>query len=152
MKSILSLDISRNQLSSKIPPSISNLNFLSYFNVSCNELLGEIPLSTQLQSFGPSSFVGSQLCGPPLPEICIVDQNTTPAGTEDERKESDEDEEEYWFRLGIAVGFAVGFLGVISPLLFYGYYRRAYFWFFEEYLWYKILDCYIKFKLMLVRN
>ncbi|XP_024020887.1 receptor-like protein EIX1 [Morus notabilis] len=120
MESILSLDISRNQLSGKIPPSTSNLNFLSYFNMSCNELSGEIPLSTQLQSFGPSSFVGNQLCGPPLPEICIVDQNTMPAGTEDERKESDEDEEEYWFRLGIAVVFAVGFLGVISPLLFRG--------------------------------
>ncbi|GMN44212.1 hypothetical protein TIFTF001_013403 [Ficus carica] len=148
-----SVDVSRNQLSGKIPPSISDLNFISLFNVSYNNLSGEIPLSTQLQRMEASNFIGNQLCGPPLPKRCREDHNTSPPDTEDEKgqRDGDGDEEEYWFRLGIAVGFAVGFLGVISPLVFYGYYRRVYFWFLEEYVWYKILDCYIKFKRM-VRN
>ncbi|EXB29183.1 Receptor-like protein 12 [Morus notabilis] len=144
MGSIISLDISRNLLSGKIPQSMANLNFLSNFNVSFNNLSGEIPLSTQLQSFNASSFIGNQLCGLPLPNKCRADHNTSVEDTEDE--EGDKDEEEYWFRLGVAVGFSVGFLGVISPLVFYRFYRRAYYWFFQEYLWYKILDCYIKFK------
>lgn len=145
-----SVDVSRNQLSGKIPPSISDLSFISLFNVSYNNLSGEIPLSTQLQSMEASNFIANQLCGPPLPKKCSADNNATLVGTIDDegQKEGDGDEEEYWFRLGIAVGFAVGFLGVISPLVFYGYYRRVYFWFFQEYLWYKILDCYIEFKCM----
>lgn len=133
MGSIQSLDISRNQLSGNIPPSMSNLNFLSYLNLSWNNLSGEIPLSTQLQSFDPSCFIGNQLCGPPLHKKCRDDPKY------EGQEEGDGDGEEYWFRLGMAVGFVVGFLGVISPLVFYGYYRRVYFWFLEEYLWFKIL-------------
>ena len=69
---------------------------------------------------------------------------------DDERqKEGDEDEKEYWFRLGIVVGFVVGFLGVISPLMFCRFWRHTYFWFFQEYIWYKILDCFIKFKYLM---
>ena len=131
---------------------MSNLHFLGYLNVSYNNLSGEIPTSTQLQSFEASSFIGNQLCGPPLPNDYTAGNKKTPAGVEDEGEEEDDgDEEEYWFHLGVAVGFAVGFLGVISPLVFYGYYRRVYFWVFKEYLWNKILDCCIKFKRM-VRN
>ena len=75
-------------------------------------------------------------------------QKKTAGGTKDDgrQKEVDEDGGEYWFRLGIGIGFGVGFLGVISLLVLCGFWRRAYFWFFQEYIWYKILDCFIKFK------
>ncbi|PON62450.1 LOW QUALITY PROTEIN: LRR domain containing protein [Trema orientale] len=140
MTGVQSLDFSRNQLSGKIPPSVSNLHFLSLFNVSFNSLSGEIPLSTQIQSMDTSNFVGNRLCGPPLPE-CGASRETMP-GTE---QGGGKDEEEYWFRLGIAVGFVVGFLGIISPLLLYRTWRHAYFWFVEQ-MWYKILDCFGSFK------
>ncbi|PON58253.1 LRR domain containing protein [Parasponia andersonii] len=77
MSWILSLDISRNQLSGELPTSLSKLNFLSHLNVSYNNFSGEIPLSTQLQSMEASSFIGNQLCGPPLPkdaEMKIITQ------------------------------------------------------------------------------
>ena len=62
---------------------------------------------------------------------------------------AEDEEEKYWFGLGIAVGFGVGFVGVIGPLLVCGVWRRAYFWFFNEYMRYKIEDCFIKVRYML---
>lgn len=73
------------------------------------------------------------------------DKKSTNADTENG---GEDDDEEYWFRLGIAMGFGVGFLGVVSPLLFCRFWREAYYWFIQEYLWYKILDCFIKIKRM----
>ncbi|PQP97076.1 receptor-like protein 2 [Prunus yedoensis var. nudiflora] len=61
-----------NHLSGKIPTSLSRLNFLSFFNVSYNNLEGPIPTSTQLQGFNASAFEGNQkLCGAPLPNECL---------------------------------------------------------------------------------
>ncbi|PON63058.1 Leucine-rich repeat domain containing protein [Trema orientale] len=150
MTRLESLDLSRNHLSGEIPPGISNLTFLSYLNLSYNNLSGEIPTSTQLQSLDASAFVGNQLYGPPLGNSCREGEKTTHRGDEDGEGEREEEEgEEYWFHLGIAVGFGVGFLGVIAPLLFCRIWRHAYFWFFQQYLWYKILDCFIKFRYIL---
>jgi len=43
-------------------------------NLSFNNLEGKIPLSTQLQSFDPSSYVGNNgLCGPPIINLCPGD-------------------------------------------------------------------------------
>ena len=90
---------------------MSSLTFLSYLNLSYNNLSGEIPTSTQLQSMEASSFIGNQLCGPPLTSRCKADNKTTQgagdANNEDGERESEE--EEYWFRLGICIGFGVGF-------------------------------------------
>ncbi|PON96925.1 LRR domain containing protein [Trema orientale] len=147
---ILSLDISRNQLSGELPSSLSELSFLSHLNVSYNNFSGEIPLSTQLQSMEASSFIGNQLCGPPLPKRCRDEDHNTTGGDADGEEEAEE-EDEYWFRLGVAVGFGVGFLGIIGPLVFCRFWRRAYFWFIQEYIWYKILDCFIKLKYMLIK-
>ncbi|GMN62350.1 hypothetical protein TIFTF001_031418 [Ficus carica] len=142
MSRIQSLDLSINQLSERIPPSMSRLNFLSHLNVSYNNLTGEIPLGTQLQSIEVSGFIGNPfLCGPSLLKKCGADdKNSTHA---DNENGGEDDDEEYWFRLGIAMGFGVGFLGVVSPLLFCRFWREAYFWFIQEYLWYNILDCFI---------
>lgn len=145
-----SLDLSRNQLSGKIPPSISKLHFLSDLDVSNNNLSGEIPRSTQLQSMDNSSFINNQLCGLPLSKECNAGQKKTPPANEDDARDSGE-EVEYWFRLGIAVGFAVGFFGIISPLIFCRVWRHAYFWF-VQHMWEKISDCIFNFRYMVINN
>ncbi|KAF4380269.1 hypothetical protein F8388_024562 [Cannabis sativa] len=109
-----SLDLSKNHLLGHIPTSLSSLSFLSHLNLSYNNLSGQIPIGTQLQSMDASSFVGNKLCGPPLKK-CIEDHDTTHSNGSKEDGEREDDE--YWFRLGIAMGFGVSFLGVIVPLL-----------------------------------
>ncbi|KAL5549636.1 hypothetical protein UlMin_004867 [Ulmus minor] len=147
MTSLETLDLSRNNLSGNIPPSISSLTFLNHLNLSYNNLSGEIPLGTQLQTSNASSFIGNQLCGPPLTKNCHGKDNTTHKGTE--HGEGVNDEEEYWFRLGIAMGFVVGFLGIIAPLLACRIWRRAYYWFWQDYMLFKIIGWFINFKNML---
>ncbi|KAK6144093.1 hypothetical protein DH2020_020913 [Rehmannia glutinosa] len=70
MKQLESLDFSRNSLSGEIPSSFTIMSSLSYLNLSCNNLTGKIPESTQLLSFNESSFIGNNLCGPPLTSSC----------------------------------------------------------------------------------
>ncbi|MBA0716623.1 hypothetical protein Goshw_018713 [Gossypium schwendimanii] len=60
------LDLSMNRLNGEILLSFSNLNFLNHFNASCNNLTGQIPTTTQLQSFENLSCMGNHLRGPPL--------------------------------------------------------------------------------------
>ena len=46
---------------------MATLSFLSYLNLSCKEFFGQIPIGTQLQSFGVSSDDGNpKLCGATL--------------------------------------------------------------------------------------
>ncbi|KAF3438098.1 hypothetical protein FNV43_RR20854 [Rhamnella rubrinervis] len=112
-----SLDLSENQLSGEIPPSMSRLTFLSVLNLSYNKFTGPIPTSTQLQSFNESSFIGNQLCGPPLQQNCSAksDQGTPPAGSKKGQR--------VWllkdgyFYLGLGLGFALGFWCVLGSLL-----------------------------------
>ncbi|KAF4380264.1 hypothetical protein F8388_024557 [Cannabis sativa] len=144
-----SFDLSMNRLSGVIPPGLSSLTFLNHLNLSYNNFSDEIPTGTQLQSMENSSFIGNQyLCGLPLSKKCREDEEKTPKDAGDTTEE-DNEEEKYWFRLGIAVGFGVGFVGVIGPLLACGFWRRAYFWFFNEYMWYKIEDCFFKVRYMM---
>ncbi|KAH7514308.1 hypothetical protein FEM48_Zijuj11G0075200 [Ziziphus jujuba var. spinosa] len=98
---------------------------------------GKIPSSTQLQSFDASSFIGNELCGPPISKNCEKDQ-TIPAPSHGGQKADGGDEVSRWFHLGIVTGFAVGFFGVIAPLLFSTTWRNACFGFFGN-VWYKIL-------------
>ncbi|KAL5549663.1 hypothetical protein UlMin_004894 [Ulmus minor] len=144
MSSLETLDLSRNKLSGNIPTSISSLTFLSHLNLSYNNLSGEIPLGTQLQTSDNSSFIGNQLCGPPLTKNCNGKNNTTHKDTK--HGEGLSDEEEYWFRLGIAMGFVVGFLGIIAPLLVCRIWRHAYYWFWQDYMLFKIVGWFIDFK------
>ncbi|KAG4380497.1 hypothetical protein GLYMA_16G184500v4 [Glycine max] len=76
MGSLQTIDFSRNQISGDIPPTISNLSFLSMLDVSYNHLKGKIPTGTQLQTFDASSFIGNNLCGPPLPINCSSNGKT----------------------------------------------------------------------------
>ncbi|KAJ0837683.1 putative protein kinase RLK-Pelle-LRR-Xb-1 family [Helianthus annuus] len=64
MTSIETLDLSYNNLSGRIPPSLVNLNFLSEFSVAYNHLSGIIPTGRQFGTFSNSSFEGNKdLCG-----------------------------------------------------------------------------------------
>ena len=50
-----------------------------------NNLLGEIPVSTQLQTFNTSSFMENpELCGAPLPKTCPNEETH-----DDQNNESD---------------------------------------------------------------
>ncbi|WMV07452.1 hypothetical protein MTR67_000837 [Solanum verrucosum] len=124
MKVLESVDLSENQLYGQIPQKISSLTTLSYLNLSDNNLSGMIPLSTQLQSFEPTSFQGNKLCGLPLLVNCSSDGNVPNHKYEDD--ESDKDEVD-WFYISMAIGFALSFWGVCGSLLFKRSWRHAYF-------------------------
>ncbi|XP_060212262.1 receptor-like protein EIX2 [Lycium barbarum] len=106
MKALESVDLSENQLYGQIPQSFSSLFTLSYLNLSDNNLSGMIPLSTQLQSFDPTSFQGNKLCGLPLLVNCSSGGKTP--NHEYEEDESDKDEVD-WFYISMAIGFALSF-------------------------------------------
>ncbi|KAF7820343.1 receptor-like protein EIX2 [Senna tora] len=131
MESLLSMDFSRNKLSGEIPPSMSKLSFLGLLNLSYNNLKGKIPTATQLQTFEASSFVGNDLCGIPLTIDCITN------GVDHNDKEVDHKNGINWFFVSMALGFVVGFWGVVGPLLYSRSWRHAYFGFIDD-LWFKI--------------
>ncbi|XP_025981920.1 receptor-like protein EIX2 [Glycine max] len=110
MGSLQSIDFSRNQLSGEIPPTISNLSFLSMLDVAYNHLKGKIPTGTQLQTFDASSFIGNNLCGPPLPINCSSNGKT-------HSYEGSDGHGVNWFFVSATIGFIVGFWIVIAPLL-----------------------------------
>ncbi|XP_060200165.1 receptor-like protein EIX2 [Lycium barbarum] len=129
MKVLESVDISENQLYGQIPRSFSSLFTLSYLNLSDNNLSGMIPLSTQLQSFDPTSFQGNKLCGIPL-LVNYSSGGKTP-NHEYEEDESDKDEVD-WFYISMAIGFSLSFWGVSGSLLFKRSWRHAYFRFLDH--------------------
>ena len=130
MKGLESIDFSRNNLSGEIPPSVSNLTFLSRLDLSYNNFSGRIPSNTRLQSFDALSFTGNpQLCGDPLPKKCIMEEepsNTTPLGKTGDQSEN------YSFYMGSGVGFAVGFWTVCGVLFFKRSWRHVYFSFLDD--------------------
>ena len=68
------LDLSSNRFSGEIPPSLSNISYLSYLNLSHNNLSGRIPSGSQLDTLyleHPDMYSGNNgLCGPPLRRNC----------------------------------------------------------------------------------
>ncbi|MBA0817943.1 hypothetical protein Gohar_021340, partial [Gossypium harknessii] len=120
LKVLESLDLSTNNLSGKIPQSMSDLSFLSVLDLSNNNLFGRIPLSTQLQSFGATSYSENpRLCGSPLRK-CPGDEPTKLPNNNGIESMSESDEELLellWFFSGMIVGFFVRFGGVFGSLL-----------------------------------
>ena len=116
MKELESINLSRNHLSGKILPSVSNLTFLSYLDLSYNNFSSRIPSSTQLQFFDALSYVGSpQLCGDPLPKNCTIEEESlkrSPTGS------AEDDSINSSFYLGMGVGFAAGFWAICGALFF----------------------------------
>ncbi|XP_022883104.1 probable leucine-rich repeat receptor-like protein kinase At1g35710 [Olea europaea var. sylvestris] len=120
------IDLSRNQLSGEIPNSLANLHFLSVLDLSYNNLTGKIPLSTQLQSFNSSAYVGnSLLCGDPLAE-CPHDPSMTGRGelniVEEDDRFMNRD-----FYICMAFGFITGFWVIVGTLVLKHSWRRSYF-------------------------
>ncbi|XP_017632357.2 receptor-like protein EIX2 [Gossypium arboreum] len=124
MELMESLDLSMNRLNGEIPPSFSNLNFLNHFNVSYNNLTGQIPTSTQLQSFDNLSYMGNHLCGPPLTKNCTAKGIPTDIANNGSSSEGSKVNSLY---VSIALGFVMGFWGVVAPLFFIRSWRIAYY-------------------------
>ncbi|XP_034710219.1 receptor-like protein EIX2 [Vitis riparia] len=124
LKSLDVLDLSQNQLIGEIPSSLSEIDRLSTLNLSNNNLSGMIPRGTQLQSFNTSSYEGNPtLCGLPLLKKCPRDK---------EEDDIQQDGNDMWFYVSIALGFIVGFWGVCGTLLLNNSWRYAYFRFLNK--------------------
>ncbi|RWW40241.1 hypothetical protein BHE74_00054364, partial [Ensete ventricosum] len=110
LRQLESLDLSKNLLDGEIPSSISGLNYLSYLNLSYNNLSGRIPVGNQMQTLtDPTIHAGNpDLCGTPLTNKCTGDE--APGADEPvlDARVSDESET-LWFLLGMMIGFVVGF-------------------------------------------
>ena len=130
MRSLESIDFSVNQLSGEIPPSLSSLTFLSQLNLSYNKLIGKIPSSTQLQSLNASSFIGNELCGPPLTDNCTLNDGNP--NIENKGSKDTSGLEVDWFYVSMALGFVVGFWVLWGPLLLNKQWRILYFQFLDR--------------------
>ncbi|CAN4108001.1 unnamed protein product [Withania somnifera] len=91
LNSLESLQVQNNKLNGPIPDF--NQSTLKVFNVSNNNLSGEIPRTTALQKFGPSSYLGNKyLCGPPLTNttctIKYINESSAPSQSDDSHSES----------------------------------------------------------------
>ncbi|KAL2456917.1 putative LRR receptor-like serine/threonine-protein kinase [Abeliophyllum distichum] len=65
--SMARLDLSYNNRSGNIPKSFEALRYLTYFNVSFNDLSGEVPISGSFKNFSSQSFMSNEgLCGDPI--------------------------------------------------------------------------------------
>ncbi|XP_059311259.1 probable inactive receptor kinase At2g26730 [Lycium ferocissimum] len=74
LNSLESLQLQNNNLNGPIPGF--NQSTLKVFNVSYNNLSGEIPNTTALQKFGTSSYLSNKdLCGPPFPNTTCTTKN-----------------------------------------------------------------------------
>nr|XP_043630149.1 receptor-like protein EIX2 [Erigeron canadensis] len=124
---IESLDLSINKLSGQIPQSLTSLTYLSYLNLSFNNLSGSIPTGNQLQTLNESSIYEGNigLCGPPLSRSCNG-RNDSLYNHVDE-SEGQDDNEGFWFYIGMGPGFAAGFIGLLGSLHFIRSWRITYF-------------------------
>ncbi|XP_059629358.1 receptor-like protein EIX2 [Cornus florida] len=134
MEQLEAIDFSMNHLFGEIPPSMSSLTFLSHLNLSYNKLSGKIPSTTQLQSFDAFSYVGNSLCGPPVNNNCGV--NDTPSAIENGADKTGHRFAVDWFYVSMALGFVVGFWGVVGPFLFNKSWRFVCFQFMDN-IWYR---------------
>ncbi|RVW90846.1 Leucine-rich repeat receptor-like kinase protein THICK TASSEL DWARF1 [Vitis vinifera] len=89
MQGLETLDLSCNCLSGPIPPSMSSITSLNHLNLSHNRLSGPIPTTNQFSTFNdPSIYEANLDFGPPLSTNCstLNDQD---------HKDEEEDEDEW---------------------------------------------------------
>ncbi|KAF3437545.1 hypothetical protein FNV43_RR20299 [Rhamnella rubrinervis] len=110
------LDLSNNHFLGKIPQSLTQIDRLSMLNFSNNNLSGEIPTGNQLQTFGVDSYMGNPgLCGDPLHKKCRGEETNNSEPTE--RAGDEEVDDEFiaqGFFISMGVGFAVAFWGFVG--------------------------------------
>ncbi|CAN6567719.1 unnamed protein product [Malus baccata var. baccata] len=77
LQSLDSLDLSRNQIYGKIPTSVFQIHGLGVLDLSNNNLSGKIPMGSLLQTLEPSAYAGNpQLRGLPLQKMCPEDEKS----------------------------------------------------------------------------
>ncbi|KAJ6373682.1 hypothetical protein OIU78_029379 [Salix suchowensis] len=116
--------------SGAIPDTMCDLTFLSFLNLSYNNLSGKIPSSTQLQSFDASAFKGNPaLCGLPVTHKCLGDDLLGTPLINGVIQDNQETVHEFraWFYTGMENGFCVFFCGLSGALLLIRSWRHAYF-------------------------
>ncbi|KAI3730503.1 hypothetical protein L1987_61673 [Smallanthus sonchifolius] len=115
-----------NMLTGRIPQSLTSLNFLSYLNLSFNNLSGAIPVGNQLQTLiNPAIYEGNEgLCGLPVPRSCNGNDSSYNHVGEDEDQNNDE---VLCFYAGMGLGFVIGFMGLLGSLQFIRRWRVTYF-------------------------
>nr|XP_007152138.1 hypothetical protein PHAVU_004G105500g [Phaseolus vulgaris]ESW24132.1 hypothetical protein PHAVU_004G105500g [Phaseolus vulgaris] len=121
-----SLDLSRNQFVDSIPLSVTQIHRLGVLDLSHNHLTRKISTATQLQGFNPSSYEDNfNLCGPPLQKMCIEGRSTHEPNVEiheDEYSLLNND-----FFISMTFRFVLSFWKVFSTILFKSSWRHAYF-------------------------
>ncbi|KAK6138248.1 hypothetical protein DH2020_027995 [Rehmannia glutinosa] len=148
MKQLESLDFSRNSLFGEIPSSFASMSSLNYLNLSYNNLTGKIPESTQLLSFNESSFIGNNLCGPPLTSSCGNDgKSPGPRHKLADQDEEDDKSEIEWFYVFLSLGYAVGLSAFFTTWILKKSWRDAYYESLEN-MWDKV---YVYFYIKLTR-
>ncbi|KAK8636656.1 hypothetical protein V6N13_124398 [Hibiscus sabdariffa] len=127
---VKNIDLSRNNLTGHIPPSLSSLTLLNHLKLSYNNLSGRIPTGNQLQTLNDSSnYEGNPfLCGVPLSTTCPGDTISPPTPSSGDGDSKDK----LWLYLSIAMGFIAGFLGVCGTLVLKESWRHAYFRYVDE--------------------
>ncbi|KAJ4957756.1 hypothetical protein NE237_024867 [Protea cynaroides] len=159
LRKLETLDLSKNKLSGPIPSSMSSLTFLSNLNLSYNELSGKIPSGNQLQTLDDKSIYMQNplLCGPPLSAKCPGDETNQGQGLVESEEEDIDGFEMFWFYVGMAPGFVVGFWIICGTLLLKKSWRYAYFQLLEDwadkfYLLFTVNIARLRRKLRLERN
>ncbi|XP_010270460.1 PREDICTED: LRR receptor-like serine/threonine-protein kinase ERECTA [Nelumbo nucifera] len=134
LEQLESLDLSHNKLEGRIPHQITKLNFLSTFSVAFNNLSGRIPYEDHFITFDNNSYIGNdELCGPPLQKNCSLFENQAPRpkgndfGSGKKKLLAKVMDEDLFFYSYVAICYALGFWGVIIPLILSKNWRRKYY-------------------------
>ncbi|XP_022751581.1 probable LRR receptor-like serine/threonine-protein kinase At4g36180 [Durio zibethinus] len=119
-----------NNLSGNIPPEFAVLHFLSYFNVSYNNLSGKTPERIgQLGAFDESSYLGNPfLCGTLVQKNCSpIEPPLTPKGSTGNNVE-DGSIDMVVFYVSFIVSYIIVILSIAVVLYINPYWRQAWFY------------------------
>ncbi|KAF3339705.1 receptor-like protein 12 [Carex littledalei] len=121
LKQLESLDLSSNELTGNIPEELTLLTFLSSLNLSHNNLVGKVPQDNQFSTFSNNSYLyNTGLCGYPLTAQCGAPLSEIPVwGTKFSNNLN-------WQFIFTELGFVVGFVGVLGPLMVWSEWREQF--------------------------